>query len=112
MTNITQEYQKVTAAYNDWMQKANRAYETVHKHQINIDTLNEKTGIARVQLDQIALACINNKSNIAKAAHTINTIVFDIRQTATAYMYDPELDEEMFAFKDGTELNHAQGYWC
>ena len=111
MTNIAQEYQKVNAAYNDWMQKANRAHDTVHRHQIDIDSLNDKTGIARVQLDQIALACINNKSNITKAAHTINTIVFDIRQTATAYMYDPDLDQESFTFKDGSALSRVHNQW-
>ena len=109
--NLATEYQKVNTAYTEWMQKTHRAHETVRNHQINTDALDNKTGIAKIQLDQIALACINNKSNIAKAAHTINTIIFDIRQTAKGYAYDPYFDEESFTFLDGTVLNHMQNLW-
>ncbi len=105
------EYRKVNTAYNEWIQKTHRAHETVRSHQIDTDALEEKQGIAKIQLDQIALACINNKNNIAKAAHTINTIVFDIRQTAKAYTYDPYFDEESYTFQDGTVLNHMQNQW-
>lgn len=108
--NLATEYRKANNGYIDWIQKTNAAYGIVSSHQIDPDSLSGD-GIASMHLNQMALACVNNKSNIAKAAHMINSIVFNIRQQAIEYTYDHEEDVETFRFQDDTVLQYCQNDW-
>ena len=110
--NLATEYRKANNGYIDWIQKTNVAYGIIASHHVDHECLNQTdTGIAGMHLTQMALACVNNRSNIAQAAYTINTVVFNIRQQAIEYCYDHEQDIETFKFQDNTILQYHQNTW-
>ena len=109
--NIVTEYNKSMAHYTNWNFKTNQAHNTINSHTVNTDSLEMKDGIAKVQLNQLVLACIHNRNNITKTAHVINTILFDIRETAAQYIYDPLMNKETYIFNDGTLLEYANNTW-
>lgn len=110
--NLATEYRKANNSYIDWIQKTNAAYGIVASNHIDHECLKEgDTGIAGMHLTQMALAYINNRTSIAQVAHTINTVVFNIRQQATEYYYDHEQDMETFKFQDNTFLHYHENTW-
>lgn len=109
-TSLANRYSKTQTSYTDYVSKTCAAYDVVLANSVETDSLN-KDGIAGINTTQLALAVANNKSNIMKAAHNIQSILFDIRQTAVAYCYDPDEDVEVFTMPDNTVMTHKQGVW-
>ena len=108
--DILEKYNTTLEHYNNHVYRTLNAHNTVIENKITEESLNN-TGIASIHIQALTLASSVNKSNILKAAHTINSIVFEIRQTAVQYSYNPILNIETFTFSDETKLQYKDNIW-